>query len=459
MVTIVTTAAAASEAPAVAGSVSVRLDVATSRALTVSLLPGGSASAGSDYTPLPRAVTIPAGGSDVSISIVPIDDALVETPETVTLAVRPGAGYSVGSPASASVTITSEDVAADLTVTSIAVPARAAPGATIAVGDTTRNQGSGAAVASITRFFLSTNALLDAADLVLESRAVEPLAVGAASTGTTAVALPSWLVAGSYFVFAKADAQNQIVELNEANNTRPATVKIGPDLVVSALTAPLRAAPGVTLTIGDTIRNDGLGSAGASMTAFYLSANFLLDTGDVRLAQTRAVPALAEGVANSGTTAVTLPEIVPGTWFLIARADDQAAVAETAESNNVRFASILIGPDLMFQSVTVPTTAAPGATINVSTVVRNSGGAAAGASEIRFYLSANLTLGAGDIALPATQAVPALAPDETAGAATPVALPPGLSGSFYLLMVADGGQQVAEGNEANNVAARSLQIR
>jgi len=65
---------------------------------------------------------------------------------------------------------------------------------------------------------------------------------------------------------------------------------------------------------------------------------------------------------------------------------------------------------------------------------------------------------ASDLALEATQAVPGLAPDASAGATTPVPLPAGLTGSFYLLVVADGGQAVAEGNETNNVAARPLQL-
>ena len=43
-----------------------------------------------------------------------------------------------------------------------------------------------------------------------------------------------------------------------------------------------------------------------------------------------------------------------------------------------------------------------------------------------------------------------------AGVTVNVALPPGTTGSFYLLVVADGGQHVAEGNESNNVAARRL---
>ena len=227
----------------------------------MSLLAGGSALAGSDYTMLPQAVTIPAGASDVTVTIAPIDDPIVEGPETVTVSVRPGAGYTVGSPAVASVTITSDDVAPDLTITSLTVAPRAAAGATVSIGDTTRNQGSGAAPGSVTRFFLSKDALLDAADPVLGSRAIDPLAVGAVSAGATSVTLPSPLAAGSYFVFAKADAPNQIVEVNESNNTRPATVKIGPDLVVAALTVPARAAAGATVTVTDVIRNDGLGTA------------------------------------------------------------------------------------------------------------------------------------------------------------------------------------------------------
>ena len=107
MVTIVTTAASASDAPAVAGIVSVRRNVATSQPLTVFLLAGGSAIAGSDYTPLPPAVTIPTKLSNVYITIVPIDDAILDTPDTVTLTVRLGAVYGLGAPASASVTIAS----------------------------------------------------------------------------------------------------------------------------------------------------------------------------------------------------------------------------------------------------------------------------------------------------------------------------------------------------------------
>ena len=58
--------------------------------------------------------------------------------------------------------------------------------------------------------------------------------------------------------------------------------------------------------------------------------------------------------------------------------------------------------------------------------------------------------------LGATQAVPALAPDGVATATTQVPLPQDMSGSFYLLMMADGAQAIVEASESNNVAARTL---
>jgi subtilase family serine protease len=119
---------------------------------------------------------------------------------------------------------------------------------------------------------------------------------------------------------------------------------------------------------------------------------------------------------------------------------------------------VLVGPDLSFLTVNAPTTALAGATIAVSTTVRNIGAAPVAASTVRFYLSTNTSVDAGDVLLDATQAVPALAADGTASATTQVPLPQGMSGSFYLLMMADGVQAIVEASESNNVAARTLQL-
>jgi subtilase family serine protease len=574
VVSIVATTATATESPNVAGAVTIRRDPVSSRALMVSFFIGGSAAAGSDYVAVPASATIPADAAEVTIPVVPIDDALVENNETVTLTLRAGGGYNLGSPSFASVTIVSDDLAPDLTVTALTAPTKAAAGSSIQVSDTVKNQGTGAAAPSQTRFLLSRDALLDASDAVIGTRSVDELGVGLVSTGPTTVTLPESLSAGSYFLFAKADAPEQLLELsefnnirattvaigpdlvvttltapataapggtlvvtdttanqgaspagasatryflstnatfdtgdtplqarnvgplaaggsamgtatltlpavipagsyyllaqadgdgavgelNEVNNTRAAIVRVGPDLTVSAFTAPLRAAAGGSLTITDTIRNGGSAAAGASVTAFFFSTDLTLDGADPRIPQTRAVPALLANDVNSGTTTVTVPDVAPGTWFLLANADDTNAVTETLENNNLKFATVLVGPDLSFLTVNAPTTALAGATITVSTTVRNVGAAPTAASIVRFYLSTNTSVDAGDVLLGATQAVPALAPEGVASATTQVPLPQGMSGSFYLLMMADGAQAIMEASESNNVTARTLQL-
>ena len=201
----------------------IRRDAVSNRSLTIAMFVGGSATSGVDYAAL-APVTIPAGAAETTLSVVPIDDALLEGNETVTITLRAAAGYIVGSPSIATVTITSDDVAPDLTVSALTVPAKAAPGGTIAVTDTTRNQGTGAGPASQTSFYLSRDVFLDGADSLLGSRPVEALRGGAASTATASVTLPGDLATGTYFLFAKADGPAQVTEVNETNNHRASAI-------------------------------------------------------------------------------------------------------------------------------------------------------------------------------------------------------------------------------------------
>jgi hypothetical protein len=78
----------------------------TASPLTVSYSVSGTATPGSDYTTLPGSVMIPAGLSTADIPVTPIDDSLVEVNETVVAQLSEHAGYTIGSPSSARVTIT-----------------------------------------------------------------------------------------------------------------------------------------------------------------------------------------------------------------------------------------------------------------------------------------------------------------------------------------------------------------
>jgi uncharacterized protein (DUF1800 family) len=73
--------------------------------ITVPLSWGGTALSGIDYTKLPTSVTIPAKASSVTISVVPLPNAYLQTGATVTASVLPGGGYTLGPTQSASVLI------------------------------------------------------------------------------------------------------------------------------------------------------------------------------------------------------------------------------------------------------------------------------------------------------------------------------------------------------------------
>ena len=176
------------------------------------------------------------------------------------------------------------------------------------------------------------------------------------------------------------------------------TLVVGPDLMIFTLTAPATGAAGGTMTVTDTVKNQGAGQAAASRTRFYFSANSVLDAADVLLADTRAVPALAAGSTSTGTTMLTIPSsTVAGTYFIIGKADGDDAVGETNETNNTSARSILIGADLVVSAMSVPGNGGADSTIVVSDTTKNQGGATAAASVTRFYLSANAVLDTGDV--------------------------------------------------------------
>ena len=133
-----------------------------------------------------------------------------------------------------------------------------------------------------------------------------------------------------------ADAGGRIAEGNEVNNTAAAIMRVGPDLIVSALSAPSTAVSGTAITVTDTVTNQGGGTATASATTFYLSTNASFDTNDTLLAS-RPVGSLDTGATASGSTVMTLPAGLPtASFYVIAVADGGVQVTETFETNNSR---------------------------------------------------------------------------------------------------------------------------
>ena len=246
-------------------------------------------------------------------------------------------------------------------------PAAAVPGGTFLMTDTTQNVGP----VDRRRHDDALRAVggqpsRSADDVVIGSRGMGALGPGVFTTGSAVVTVPLGTATATYFVLACADDTAQVVEANETNNCRAAagTVAVAPataDYVVTALSdPPATVAASASFTATDTTQNAGTGGGFASTTRYYLSTNTLRDAGDVLLTGVRAVPALGAGATSSGSVTVTIPATTAvGPYYLLACADDTAAIPETNENNNCRasVATVQVTPasaDLVVSSVDDP---------------------------------------------------------------------------------------------------------
>lgn len=112
LVTVAATDATADPTVSGAGADPARFTItrtgSTAADLTVAYTLSGTAVSGIDYAALPGSATIPAGAASATVDVVPLVDGLLQPALFTALALAPGDGYAVGSPASAGV-----DFAAD----------------------------------------------------------------------------------------------------------------------------------------------------------------------------------------------------------------------------------------------------------------------------------------------------------------------------------------------------------
>jgi subtilase family serine protease/subtilisin family serine protease len=426
--------------------------------LTVRYAVSGTATSGSDYVALPGTVTIPAQSTTATIVVTPIDDTEGELPESVVVGLSVDPVYIVDTPGKATVTLISDEVPPDLVIALLSTPSAVGAGAQFTITDTTKNQGGGSAAASTTSYYLSTDGIFDPSDILLGSRTVTALPMGASDTGTVTLTVPAGTPAGTYSLLARADAGNLVLETDEDNNVRGAPLQVGPDLIVASLTAPLAADIGAGFTVTETTKNQGGGAAGTSTTVFYLSADSALGPGDISLGS-RAVPGLAPGTSSSGSATLVVPAGTPaGNYYLLARADGADAIGESVESNNIAMWPLKVGADLMISAFTAPPAVGNGTPFTVTDTTTNQGAGTAGASTTSYYLSVDSFFGGNDVFL-GSRAVPALGPGAASTGSASLTVPTGTpSGGYYILARADAGTVVAESLEGNNLASRIVQV-
>ena len=267
----------------------------TAEPLTIHYAVTGTATPGSDYAALPPSVTIPAGAATTTLVVTPLDDSLPEPGETVIVTLSQDPAYILGPSSRATATIVSDEPTPDLIVSALSAPSTATPSSGLTVTETVNNQGNLGADATTLRFYLSTDPVPDAGDIVLGSRAVPALAVGAGSPGSTTLSIPASLSAGPYYLIARADADGEVIEGNEDNNTRVVQIQVRVDITVTPGTIDLATPPATFAITGSGFANVGFGLP---------VANFV---------RNGAIIAQARATAVTGTTTLTVPFPTPAT--------------------------------------------------------------------------------------------------------------------------------------------------
>lgn len=109
VVTVVATDPSASEEGLDPGVYTFTRTGSTASPLTVNFSLDGTATNGTDLNSTAISIVIPAGQSSVTLTRTPIQDVIVEGTETESVFLNSGAGYTVGNPSTATITVTDND--------------------------------------------------------------------------------------------------------------------------------------------------------------------------------------------------------------------------------------------------------------------------------------------------------------------------------------------------------------
>jgi hypothetical protein len=291
-------------------------------------------------------------------------------------------------------------------------------------------------------------------------RAVPGLTALGSSAVPVMVTVPSDTPPGSYYLVACADDLTVVPETNEGDNCRASTGRVvvqHANLAVTALSNPPAAAGlGGRFSVTDTTKNQAPVPAGASTTRYFLSLDQVRSGDDVLLEGVRAVPGLTALGSSAVPVMVTVPGATPlGSYYLVACADDLAAVVETNEGDNCRASTgrvVVQHANLAVTALSNPPAAAGlGGQFRVTETTKNQAPVPAGASTTRYYLSLDQVRSGDDVLLEGVRAVLGLTALGSSAVPVMVTVPSDTPpGSYYLVACADDLTVVPETNEGDN---------
>lgn len=288
---------------------------------------------------------------------------------------------------------------------------------------TVKNNGSGAAYGSQLNFYVD--------DMLQGFVFVNPLSAGSTSTKTY-----TWMVGPDAHTFtAIIDADNQVFESNESNNTYSVMLPaLGlPDLLVKSITwTPTQPTINSRMTFTITVENAGKVVANGCSVDLYIGYGYKVN----RLLGT--IPAEGTAIASIEYITSTVPVSIR------AIVDPNNLIKESDETNNEKTASLtpveLVEADFYITNLTsTPQNPAVGDEITITAKIKNNCNFSVASSHIAYYVDGVLIY---------TSTVNKMSPKATVYSSITWTATPG---THTIKAVADYNDYYMETDESNNI--------
>ncbi|MBB3837212.1 RHS repeat-associated protein [Runella defluvii] len=278
------------------------------------------------------------------------------------------------------------------------------------------------------------------------------------STTTNSINVTGLSPATQYRYQIRAKCANGVWTVWSPTLDTPTTPSSPPDFTVSAVSLSSQSVQrGNNVQVNYTINNLGGTTSANIRTRFFLSTNTTYSADDTELNFPSDITnGLGAGASLPSNTQVNIPtSATAGSKYVIVFVDGNSQITESNENNNTSFAFITITdplpPDLQVSNLSLnPASVQKGGTFTLNYTFSNPGGAA-GAFDVRFYLSSNSSYDANDTQLDIFSVSSYAGGGNTQNLSRSLTIPSTANaGGNYILVVADLNDQIAESNESNN---------
>jgi trimeric autotransporter adhesin len=315
-------------------------------------------------------------------------------------------------------------------------------------------------------YFLSVDSVYDVSDTFLAKEYVLATYGGNSTKLTPTLQIPINVSNGVYYIFAVADYQKSVLEINEKNNTvfiKTTLVNAFADLATSFPSSDsVMVIAGTSFSPTVIQQNNGTIFAFNFSVGYFLSTDSVYDSKDVYLSAESVKDTIKDTYTYLNPTIVISATQKPGIYYLLAVSDYLSQIQESDENNNFEALKIRVGIsgiDLTIDAIssTNPSTLA-GTFMYLNYTEANDGNLDARAHYIGYFLSTDSIYDLSDTYL-STDYLSALKGGNSRilnqALYIPIATP---NGKYYIVVVTDYGKNMLETNEDNNTKSLLITI-